>query len=107
MATCRNLGARRGRGVHGRLPIKIGALPGPASKCMEAVERWGALEARAALGTVGVPVGAHGGDALRVRKASLCEKVGHLTLSEDPNLVGIVTRLGPFRGVGIFHLIIG
>ena len=62
--TCINLGARRGRGVHGRLPVKIGALPGPASKCLEAVERWGALEARAALGTVGIPVGAHGGDAL-------------------------------------------
>ena len=41
--TCRNLGARRGRGVHDRLPVKIGSLPGPALKCVEAVDRWGAL----------------------------------------------------------------
>ena len=34
-------GARRGRSVHGRLPVKLGALPGPASKWVEAHERWG------------------------------------------------------------------
>ena len=76
-------------------------VAGPASKCLEEVERWGALEARAALGTVGVPVGDHGGDALsvgRVVARSSLLLVAEVVLC----IANAFVQLTLFNGVGPF-----
>ena len=64
MSTCKIRGARRGSILHCSLPVKVVILPGPASKNMQTVQRWGAPPTPGRSGTVGVPVGANGGDAL-------------------------------------------